>query len=78
MVERTISLGNYVTINDVRRVVAAAKEITDDEQLIVSMEAHEADKAANIFSVLEKHDFECTTKGASNGHEYYIIARKKH
>lgn len=78
MIERTISLGHYVTINDVRRVVAAAKEISDDEQLIVSMDSQESDKAANIFSVLEKHDFECTTKGASNGHEYYIIARKKH
>jgi hypothetical protein len=78
MVERTIALGHYVTINDVRRVVEAAKEITGDEQLIVSMDSQESDKAANIFSVLEKHDFECTTKGASNGHEYYIIARKKH
>jgi hypothetical protein len=78
MVERTISLGNYVTISDVRRVVAAAKEITGDDHLIVSMDSQESDKAANIFSVLEKHDFECTTRGASNGHDYYIIARKKH
>ncbi len=78
MLERTISLGNYITINDVRRVVAAAKEIGEDEQLIVSMNSIESDKAANIFSVLEKNDFECTAKGASNGHEYYIIARKKH
>ena len=78
MVERTISLGSYITINDARRVVAAAKEIGPDEQLIVSMNSNEADKAENIFSVLEKNDFECTTKGASNGHDYYIIARKKH
>ncbi|MDF2892114.1 MAG: hypothetical protein K0R80_2481 [Clostridia bacterium] len=78
MVERTISLGTYVTMNDVRRVVAAAKEIGDDEQLIVSMNAFESDKADSIFAVLEKNDFECTNKGASNGHEYYIIARKKH
>lgn len=78
MVERTISLGNYVTINDVRRVVAAAKEITDEEHLIVSMSSQESDKAASIFSILERNDFDCTTKGASNGHDYYIIARKKH
>lgn len=78
MVERTISLGNYVTMNDVRRVVAAAKEISDDEQLVVSMVSQESDKADNIFSVLEKYDFECTVKGASDGHSYYIVARKKH
>jgi hypothetical protein len=77
MVERTISLGNYVTINDVRRVVTAAKEIGEDEQLIVSMNSFESDKADHIFSVLEKNDFECTSKGASSGHDYYIIARKK-
>jgi len=78
MIERTISLGNYVTMNDVRRVVEAAKEISEDEQLIVSMISQESDKAANIFSVLEKHDFECTVRGANDGHNYYIIARKKH
>ena len=78
MVERTISLGNYITINDVRRVVTAAKEIGEDEQLIVSMNSMEADKAENIFSVLTRNNFECVSKGASSGHEYYIIARKKH
>lgn len=78
MVERTISLGDHVTIDDVRKVVAAAKEIGDDEHLIVSMNSHESDKAANIFFVLEQHDFECTTKGANDGKDYYIIAKKKH
>ncbi|MDF2591475.1 MAG: hypothetical protein K0S75_941 [Clostridia bacterium] len=78
MVERTISLGDYVTINDVRRVVNAAKEIGMDEQLIVSMSSAESDKADNIFSVLVRNNFECTSKGASNGHDYYIIARKRH
>lgn len=78
MVERTISLGNYFTMNDVRRVVEAAKEIADDEQLIVSMSSQESDKAASIFSVLEDNNFECTSKGAGNGHEYYIIAKKRH
>jgi hypothetical protein len=78
MVERTISLGNYVTINDVRRVVTAAKEIGENEQLIVSMNSFESDKADYIFSVLEKNDFECTSKGANSGHDYYIIAKKKH
>lgn len=77
MVERTISLGNHITINDVRRVVTAAKEIGEDEQLIVSMNSLESDRAENIFSVLTKNDFECTSKGANSGHEYYIIARKK-
>jgi uncharacterized protein (UPF0262 family) len=78
MVERTISLGNHITINDVRRIVTAAKEIGEDEQLIVSMNSLESDRTENIFSVLERNDFECTSKGASSGHDYFIIARKKH
>jgi hypothetical protein len=77
MVERTISLGDHVTMNDVRRVVTAAKEIGEDEELIVSMNSLESDKANHIFNVLERNDFECSSKGTSSGHEYYIIARKK-
>lgn len=78
MVERTISLGNYVTLNDVRRVVTAAKEIGAEEKLIVSMNSFESDKADHIFSVLEKNDFDCMSRGASSGHNYYIVARKRH
>lgn len=78
MVERILALGDYLTINDVRRVVEAAKDMNEDESLILSMNSQESDKVANIFSVLERHDFECTTKGGHNGKDYYVIARKKH
>lgn len=77
MVERVLAMGDYLTINDVRRVVTAAKDIKENEELILSMNSQESDKVANIFSVLEKQDFECITKGGHDGKNYYIIARKK-
>ena len=77
MIERTLAMGNHLTINDVRRVVAAAKEIGDDEELILSVNSQEAHKAANIFAVLENNDFECTTKGGHDGKDYFIIAKRK-
>ena len=77
MVERTLSLGEHFTINDVRRVVEAAKDINDDEQLVVTLSNSDAYKVENVFSVLERHNFECSTKGGHEGTDYYIIARKK-
>lgn len=77
MIERTISLGDYFNIHDVRRVMLAARDLGTDEQLIVSMNSQESDKANGIFSVLERNNFEWTTKGAHDGRDYYIVARRK-
>lgn len=78
MVERILPLGDFVTINDVRRVVEIAKDMNEDEELMLSVNAQESDKIENIFSVLELYNFECSTKGGHEGRNYFIIARKKH
>lgn len=78
MVERILTLGDFLTINDVRRVVEVAKDMNEDEELMLSVNSQESDKVANIFSVLERNNFECSTKGGHEGREYFIIARKKH
>lgn len=78
MVERILSMGDYLSINDVRRVVTAAKDMKENEELMIEMNSQESDKAENIFSVLERNAFECTTKGGHDGKSYYIIARKKY
>lgn len=77
MVERMISIGSYVTMNDVRRIVDTAKHMEANEQLVVSMNSQDSYKAQNIFSVLEKNNFEWSTKGGHGGRDYYIIARKR-
>lgn len=78
MLERTLSIGQNVTLNDVRRIVEVAKSMNEDEQLVLSMNSTDSYKAENIFSVLEKHNFKCSTKGGHEGTSYYIVARKKH
>lgn len=77
MIERMISVGNYVTLNDVRRIVDTVRKMNEDEQLVVSMNSQDSDKALNIFSVLEKNNFEWSTKGGHDGRDYYIIAKKR-
>jgi hypothetical protein len=77
MVERMISVGSYVTLNDVRRIVDTVKHMDSNEQLVVSMNNQDSYKAQNIFSVLEKHNFEWSTKGGHEGRDYYIIAKKR-
>jgi hypothetical protein len=77
MVERMISVGSYVTLNDVRRIVDTVKQMEANEQLVVSMDSQDSYKAQNIFSVLEKNNFEWSTKGGHDGREYYIIAKKR-
>lgn len=78
MVERILAMGDYLTINDVRRVVAIARDMNEDDELMLTVNSQESDKVANIFSVLERNDFECSTKGGHSGRDYFIIARKKH
>ena len=77
MIERMISVGSYVTLNDVRRIVDTVKHMDDNEQLVVSMNSQDSYKVQNIFSVLEKNNFEWSTKGGHDGREYYIIAKKR-
>lgn len=77
MVERMISVGSYVTLNDVRRIVDTAKKMGTEEQLVVSMNSQDSYRAQNIFSVLEKNNFEWSTKGGHDGRDYYIIAKKR-
>jgi hypothetical protein len=48
----------------------------ENEELILTMNSQDAYKAENIFSILEKYDFKCSTKGGHDGTGYYIIARK--
>lgn len=77
MIERMISVGSYVTLNDVRRIVDTVKEMGNEEQLVVSMNSQDSYKAQNIFSVLEKNNFEWSTKGGHDGRDYYIIAKRR-
>jgi hypothetical protein len=77
MVERMISVGSYVTLNDVRRIVDTVKHMDDNEQLVVSMNSQDSYHAQNIFSVLEKNNFQWSTKGGHDGRDYYIIAKKR-
>ncbi|HWR60568.1 MAG TPA: hypothetical protein VN580_03105 [Clostridia bacterium] len=77
MAERMISIGSYVTLNDVRRIVDTVKRMDTEDQLVVSMNSQNSFEAQNIFSVLERNDFEWSTKGGHDGRDYYIIARKK-
>ena len=77
MVERMISVGSYVTLNDVRRIVDTVKSMGADEQLVVSVNSQDSYNAQNIFSVLEKNNFEWSTKGGHDGRDYYIIAKKR-
>jgi len=77
MVERMISVGSYVTMDDVRRIVYTVKHMEANEQLVISMNSQDSYKAQNIFSVLEKNNFECSAKGGHDGRDYYIIAKKR-
>ncbi|HYE82990.1 MAG TPA: hypothetical protein VEG39_12600 [Clostridia bacterium] len=77
MVERMLSVGSYVTLNDVKRIVDTVKHMDDSEQLVVSVNSQDSYNAQNIFSVLEKNNFEWSTKGGHDGRDYYIIAKKR-
>jgi len=77
MAERMLSISNSMNMNDVGRIVNAVKNMGSDEQLVLSMDSQDSYRAENVFSILEKYDFEWSTKGGHNGREYYIIAKKK-
>ncbi|HWQ29803.1 MAG TPA: hypothetical protein VN549_02345 [Negativicutes bacterium] len=77
MAERMISVGAYVTLSDVRRIVDTVKHMNAEDQLVVSMNSQDSYEAQNIFSVLEKNAFEWSTKGGHDGRDYYIIAKKR-
>lgn len=77
MIERMLNISNSMNLNDVRRIVDTVKQMSNDEQLVLSMDSQDSYRAENIFSILEKHNFEWSTKGGHDGRDYYIIVKKK-
>lgn len=77
MADITISVGEYISFDDVKRIIESAKKLDAEDELIVSLNSVDAYKADSIFTVLEKNNFDLSTKGGHDGKNYYIIARKK-
>jgi hypothetical protein len=77
MIERMLNINSSMNMNDVRRIVDTVKQMDSDEQLVLSMDSQDSYRAENIFSILEKYNFEWSTKGGHDGRDYYIIAKKK-
>jgi ureidoglycolate hydrolase len=77
MIERMINISNSINLNDVRRIVDTVKQMNEDEQLVLSLNSQDSYEVGNIFSILERHNFEWSTKGGHDGRDYYIIAKKK-
>lgn len=77
MIQRFLSLNHPVGLNDVRKVVERIKDIEMGEELIIQINSQDSYKAEEMFSVLEKEQYQWSAKGEHDGRDYYIIARKK-
>lgn len=77
MADILLTMDEYVSYDDIKRIVEMAKGMNLEDELTVSFNNTEAYKVENIFSVLQDNNFDLTSKGGHDGRYYYIIAKKR-
>ncbi|HHY78654.1 MAG TPA: hypothetical protein GX498_09180 [Clostridiales bacterium] len=77
MIQRRMTLEHPIGLHDVRRVIENIKNIGEGEELVIQMSNLDSFRAEGIFSILDKENYQWTTKGGHDGIDYYIVARRR-
>jgi len=77
MIQRRMTLEHPIGLHDVRKVIESIKNIGEGEELVIQMSNLDSYRAEGIFSILDKENYQWTTKGGHDGNDYYIVARRK-
>lgn len=60
-----------------KRLMDALRNVDNDDEIVISMDNRDAHQADQLFSILEKHEFQYLPKGDETGERYYIFAKRK-
>jgi hypothetical protein len=77
MSDYRINFGSLIGTSDTTRLNDMLGIVDSDDELIITLDASDADQADTIFSVLDANGFDITTKGSNDGDKYNIIARRR-
>lgn len=77
MIQRRMTLEHPIGLHDVRKVIERIKDIGEGEELVIQMSSQDSFRAEGILSVLDKENYQWSSKGGHDGNDYYIVARKK-
>lgn len=60
-----------------KRLMDAIRNVDNDDEIIISLDNRDAHQADQLFSILEKHEFQYLPKGDETGERYYILAKRR-
>ena len=64
-------------VNSHEKLIDIIKDIGPEDELVITMDAMDADQSGYIFDILDKQGFEVLPKGSHDGDKYHIVAHRK-
>lgn len=78
MVEYSMDMGNQISEDDIRRLRERLKELAQDEQLRIRVDATDAHQTSSVTALLDEYGFSYQPHGSHSGKDYYLLVRKLH
>lgn len=78
MSDYRINFGNVIGPSDTNKLFDMLDIIGEDDELIITVDtAGETPQFDTVFNVLDRNNFNVSTKGGHEGGKYHIIAKRK-
>ena len=76
MVGHFMRFENKLGMDD-SRLEDILKNVGEEDELIITMDANEAEHSEQLFDILKNHGFEVLPKGGHDGKQFHIVAHRK-
>ncbi|WP_026478138.1 hypothetical protein [Alkaliphilus transvaalensis] len=77
MAQHFVNFSGEISLSDQQKLIQTIKHVELDDEIVIVMDSNDAHQADQIFSILEKNDYQVLPKGTEGGEKYQIYARKK-
>ncbi|MDF2548843.1 MAG: hypothetical protein K0R93_3741 [Anaerosolibacter sp.] len=77
MSDHYVNYERQPAVNAHEKLIDIIKDIGPEDELVITMDAFDADQSGYIFDILEEHGFEVLPKGSNEGNQYHIVAHRK-
>jgi len=77
MAQFYVNYNGEAGLSENKKLLKTIKDVTTEDELIISMESEDAHQADQLFAMLDENQFKYLPKGDETGHKYHIYAKRK-
>ncbi|QZY54668.1 hypothetical protein [Crassaminicella profunda] len=77
MTDHYVNYDKELGMNANTQLIDVLKEVGEEDELIITMDANDATQADYLFDILRNNGFDVLPKGGHDDDKYHIIAHRK-